>query len=65
MTEDNGLDNHLPISKEGLLAAIETAIEIIKSGETEFSIEYLGMLHANIENDTCTHYPSVVRRKER
>ncbi len=48
MTSDIGMDNHLPISKAGLLAAIETAISIARSGEQQFTIEYLERLRQNI-----------------
>ena len=76
MTLDNGMDNPLPISKEGLLAAIDTAAEqaeeihklisadrktdALVSAET--LVQYLNILHTNIKEDSASYYPPVVRK---
>lgn len=62
MTMDDGIDNPLPISKQGLLAAIETAIEIIVKDEKEFAVEYLERLYKNIHDDNATRYADVINR---
>ena len=76
MTLDNGMDNPLPISKEGLLAAIDTAkdmlldvqltIDVDRSPNALTEIEalndYLKRLYENIEQDRASYYPPVVRK---
>ncbi len=76
MTQDDGMDNALPISKEGLLEAILEAKRIALSASQLISMgkphdaaielegldEYLYRLHENIKEDKCTNYAPVVRK---
>ena len=61
MTNDDGMDNPLPISKEGLIAALETAVEMVKEEDKEFTIEYLERLRDNIKEDLSSNYQQVIR----
>lgn len=77
MTMDNGMDAQLPISREGLLAALATERTILitvnallKAGRLEdainelsFAIEGIRLLQKNIINDACNNYPPVIRPK--
>ncbi len=73
MTNDNGMDNPLPISKEGLLEALGVAIKQLNSinvysdsdiaaDELYAHKEYLEQLRQNIKDDACSNYPPVVRK---
>ena len=77
MTLDYGLDAQLPISREGVLAALDTAIKqavsfrrLTLDAQTDLSvteidahIEYLRLLHENIKEDRCNNYAPVVRKR--
>jgi len=53
MTQDNGMDNdtRLPITKEGLLAALDEALKLIEKEQYQVAREYLRGLYRNIRDE--------------
>lgn len=54
MTQDNGMDvpdNRAPISKKGLLAALEESMKLIEMGYYQVARENLRKLHRNVRDE--------------